>query len=346
MNPGGVAGLAIAVAITLLYFGTATAWAAVAAAIAVFLLGAVIPIEAAEPSGTVPDDPENWRRVGVIFPILCLFLTHLVFEIFDAAMKSVAVLVDSRAGLEQARHESDEQTTALLAIEQGATQAEVMRTAGQVAGSVAHDLNNALTPIIGWAELLAAQSDPVPDDVVEAVQVFSESADYAEALIDQLDYGEQEGGAAIESVEMKALVEESTSVIRRLVGPNVDVETRLESGCIVSIDRTRLRRVLMNLATNARDAMPDGGRLSFEVTRNELGVVLSISDDGTGMDHETARHVFEAFYTTKEPGHGTGLGLLGVSRIVEASGGKIDVESELGEGARFTIRWPDSEPFD
>jgi signal transduction histidine kinase len=100
----------------------------------------------------------------------------------------------------------------------------------------------------------------------------------------------------------------------------------------------------LNFATNARDAMPAGGRLSFELTRDELGVTLSIADDGMGMDDETRSHVFDAFYTTKEPGYGTGLGLLAVARMVGASGGEMAVESEPGEGTRFTIRWPDVEP--
>jgi signal transduction histidine kinase len=136
----------------------------------------------------------------------------------------------------------------------------------------------------------------------------------------------------------------SASVIRRLVGSDVEVETHLEPGCIVLLSRTELRRALLNFATNARDAMPAGGRLSFELTRDELGVTLSIADDGMGMDDETRSHVFDAFYTTKEPGYGTGLGLLAVARVVGASGGEVAVESERGEGTRFTIRWPDVEP--
>jgi two-component system cell cycle sensor histidine kinase/response regulator CckA len=237
-------------------------------------------------------------------------------------------------------------------LEQQLVQAQKMEAVGRLAGGVAHDFNNLLTAILGFNEIMAAEladDDPLQLEVNE----IRGAAERANALTRQLlTFGRRH---LIRRAELapNEVVEALAPMLRRLLGEDVALELALQPGAgVVRADRSQLEQVIVNLAINARDAMPDGGRLTIatavldvdaEFARTHLDVaegrylVLAVSDTGHGMDAETQEHMFEPFYTTKAESHGTGLGLATVYGIVKQTGGSISVYSEPGHGTTFRI---------
>ena len=233
-------------------------------------------------------------------------------------------------------------------------QAQKMEAVGRLAGGVAHDFNNVLTAIFGYADLLLDQfaiDDPRRADVVE----IRLSADRAAALTRQLLAFSRKQVVQPRTLDLNQTVKSVEKLLGRLVSDDVEVELELapQLGEVLA-DPGSIEQVLMNLAANARDAMPDGGRLRV-VTRNERVerdlddrpglaagdyVVLAVSDTGAGISTEVREHIFEPFFTTKEPGKGTGLGLATVYGVVKQSGGTIYVETEEGQGTTFVIYLP------
>ena len=233
-------------------------------------------------------------------------------------------------------------------------QAQKMEAVGRLAGGVAHDFNNVLTAIFGYADLLLDQfsaDDPRRADIVE----IRHSADRAAALTRQLLAFSRKQVVQPQTLDLNQTVRSVEKLLGRLVSDDVEVELDLspQLGEVLA-DPGSIEQVLMNLAANARDAMPDGGRLRV-ATRNEhvegelddrpglvAGdyVVLAVSDTGVGISSEVREHIFEPFFTTKEPGKGTGLGLATVYGVVKQSGGTVYVESEVGQGTTFVIYLP------
>ncbi len=243
-------------------------------------------------------------------------------------------------------------------MEEQLRNAQKMEAVGRLAGGVAHDFNNLLTAIIGYAELLAAElvpGSPLRRDADEIERAGKQAA----TLIRQLLAFGRRQVLKPEVLELNAVVAEVENMLRRLIGEDVELLLRL-SGALwaVKADRSQIEQVIVNLAVNARDAMPSGGKLSV-VTENfvlrerdpliaedmEPGeyVRLSIRDTGHGMDRDTMSRIFEPFFTTKETGKGTGLGLASVYGIVRQSGGHIRVESAPGEGTTFSVYLPRAE---
>jgi signal transduction histidine kinase/CheY-like chemotaxis protein len=228
---------------------------------------------------------------------------------------------------------------------------ERMAVAGRVAGSLAHDFNNLLTVVNGCAGLLLADLDPADPRRREAEDIL-EAGQRGAALTRQLLAFSRRQVLRPRPLDLNAVVEGMVGMIRRLLGEDIEVQTRLAPGLgAVLADPTQMEQVLMNLAVNARDAMPGGGRLLLETSPVELEagsrgirpgsyVVLTVADTGCGMDQATRARIFEPFFTTKEPGRGTGLGLATVYGIVEQSGGHIEVDSAPGQGTTFRLYFP------
>ncbi|MDQ3067765.1 MAG: PAS domain S-box protein [Actinomycetota bacterium] len=210
---------------------------------------------------------------------------------------------------------------------------------GRLAGGIAHDFNNLLTAIGGYSEFLAASfdsDDPRREDALEIVR----AAERASALTGQLLTFSRRQVLETEVLDFGEIIVGLGKLLSRLLGEKITLVTSVEADCFVTADRGQLEQVVTNLAVNARDAMPSGGRLDL-LLRAEAGLVeLIVGDTGMGMDADTIAHVFEPFFTTKEPGKGTGLGLATVYGIVAQADGEIFVASEPGAGTQFRVILP------
>jgi PAS domain S-box-containing protein len=240
-------------------------------------------------------------------------------------------------------------------LEQQVIQAQKMEAVGRLAGGVAHDFNNILTAIGGYTDLLLADL-PLDDPRREDVDEIHRAADRAAALTQQLLAFSRRQVLQPKVIDLNALVSNVEKLLRRLLGEDVLLATAL-AGDVgrVRADPGQLEQVIVNLAVNARDAMPTGGRLTLETSNVDLDaayaaehrsvvpgpyVVIAVSDTGTGMSADVQSHMFEPFFTTKEVGKGTGLGLATAYGIVKQSGGSIWVYSELGHGTTIKVYLP------
>jgi|RhiMethySRZTD1v2_1073278.scaffolds.fasta_scaffold15963_7 two-component system cell cycle sensor histidine kinase/response regulator CckA len=248
-----------------------------------------------------------------------------------------------------------ERTREREALEEQLRHAQKMEAIGQLAGGIAHDFNNMLTAILGYAELLTEQIGPDKPIGVDLQEIVI-AAQRATSLTRQLLAFSRKQTIKPVALSLNAVVETLEPMLRRLISANVSIRTSLDRQThVVLADKTQLEQVLMNLVVNARDAMPDGGTLTIATGNATLGAsdlarfpgamegeyaVITVSDTGVGMPPEVQRRIFEPFYTTKERGRGTGLGLAAVYGIVKQLGGNIWVESEPERGSSFTIYLP------
>ena len=240
-------------------------------------------------------------------------------------------------------------------LEQQLRQSQKMEAVGRLAGGVAHDFNNLLMVIKGHTELLL-NSLPPSEQHLRKIEQIDRAADRAAALTRQLLAFSRLQVLQPQVMNLNAVVQDMGRLLPRLIGEDIEllIRTAEDLGAIRA-DASQMEQILMNLAVNARDAMPGGGRLIIETSNADLDgrysakhpivregpyVLLSVSDTGTGMDAETQAHIFEPFFTTKAQGKGTGLGLATVYGVVKQSGGFIWVYSELGRGTTFKIYFP------
>ena len=228
-------------------------------------------------------------------------------------------------------------------LEMQLQQAQKMEAVGRLAGGIAHDFNNLLSTIIGFTEI--AQEELAPEG--EAGSCFEEvlrAARRGAALTRQLLIVGRRQAAAPEVMGINHGVEELLQMLRRLLGPDVELEVRcMACPDVILLDRTHFAQVLMNLVINARDAMPAGGIIRIATDNDNERVRLTVTDQGVGMSEEVQASIFEPFFTTKEAGKGTGLGLSTVYSIVQQSGASLELDSQPGEGATFTLSWPPGE---
>ena len=234
-------------------------------------------------------------------------------------------------------------------------QTRKMEVMGRLAGGVAHDFNNLLTVIVGHSDLLMTDLSTT-DPRRESVAAIAQAADRATRLTRQLLAFSRRDVVSPRVVNANQAVTKAQQLFPHLIGENIRVEVNLDPDIAnIRVDPDQLEQVLMNLAVNARDAMPDGGVLCIGTTSTTFDdafvhahpgaktgayVSVSVSDTGDGMDDDTAAQVFEPFYTTKTPSRGTGLGLATVYGIVEQCGGYITLETAPGHGATFTVSFP------
>jgi len=239
--------------------------------------------------------------------------------------------------------------TAQAALEQQLSEAQKLESIGRLAGGVAHDFNNLLTVINGYAAVLKAGL-PASHSLRDCAEEIAGAGARAATLTRQLLAFSRRQIIEPRPLDLNAVIGEAESMLRRLVGEDIEISTVLDPalGKVVA-DPSQMHQVLMNLAANARDAMPDGGRLRIQTANVEGAdfggpvVCLKVSDTGVGMTEEVRQNIFEPFFTTKEKGQGTGLGLATVYGIVRQSGGSIRVDSAPGHGTTFRICLPRAE---
>jgi CheY-like chemotaxis protein len=230
-----------------------------------------------------------------------------------------------------------------------------MEAVGRLAGGIAHDFNNLLTIISGYTEL-AMTRPHLPGEARSDIERIENAAGRAAGLVRQLLAFSRKQVLQPKILDLNQIVLNLDTLLRRLMDERIEMVTHVSENLgRVKADPAQIEQVIMNLVVNARDAMPDGGRLVLETSNVELDsdyavdhvsvkpgryVMLAVSDNGVGMDQQTVAHIFEPFFTTKESGRGTGLGLSTVYGIVKQSGGYIWVYSEPAKGSTFKVYLP------
>jgi two-component system cell cycle sensor histidine kinase/response regulator CckA len=311
-----------------------------------------------------PVEPEQWGAARAIRDGASVD-EEVLIEAADGSRKTIlmsSVPVRDRAGEITGAVTTSEDVTekraamaAQLQREEQQNQAEKMEAVGRLAGGIAHDFNNLLTGILSYSDLILQElrpSDPIRADVEQ----IRDAGQRAAGLTRQLLAFSRRQLLQPRVVSLNATVTELEPMLQRLLGADATLETELDPtlGKVI-VDPAQIEQVLVNLVLNAREAMPQGGRLRVTTAnaeaeparrQGEYGsqrgayVTISVSDTGVGIDASTRTRIFEPFFTTKHAGGRRGLGLSTVYGIVEQSGGHINVESELGQGATFTIYFP------
>ncbi|MEK7865326.1 MAG: response regulator, partial [Planctomycetota bacterium] len=284
------------------------------------------------------------RRRGDPIPV------EIAASVVDFTGEQRAILAIARDISERKRGEE-----ALRATEAQLRQAQKLEAIGRLAGGVAHDFNNLLTVMSGYSDLLLLRLPP-EDANRREIEEVKKAAMRASGLTRQLLAFSRKQVLQPVAVDLNAVVIDLERMLRRLIGEDIQFATQLGSGIgRVLADPSQVEQVIMNLVVNARDAMPQGGRVVLGTGETHLGpsrvyegepvrpgpyVRLSVSDTGCGMSEEIRAHIFEPFFTTKEAGKGTGLGLSTVYGIVRQSGGCIEIDSAPGKGSTFHIYLP------
>jgi CheY-like chemotaxis protein/two-component sensor histidine kinase len=217
-----------------------------------------------------------------------------------------------------------------------------LEVVGRLAGGIAHDFNNLLTVINGCAQLLEEEIATDPAHATALAAEIQRAGGQAAALTRQLLTFSRQRTVTPHALDLNAVVTEAAQVLVRLMGEKVKIRVVTEPNLPLAMaEASLLAQILLNLAVNARDAMPDGGTLTFSTSLAEPGWVrLTAADTGVGMTDDVKSHIFEPFFTTKDVGKGTGLGLSTVYGIVQTLGGKIRFHSELGRGTTFEVDLP------
>ncbi len=273
----------------------------------------------------------------------------------ELVIESSRTLVLDAEGKPRAKLIINTDVTPKKKLEAQLFQAQKMESVGRLAGGVAHDFNNLLTVILGFGEILEANPtlDAAGREVAKEIQLAGERA---ASLTRQLLAFSRNQILRPVPLQVNALLESLEKLLRRLIGEDIDLASRLDPHLgRIRADPSQIEQIVLNLAVNARDAMPRGGKLTIETRNVELDesynlqhahvptgpyICIAVSDTGVGMDEEVKSRIFEPFFTTKELGKGTGLGLATVYGIVTQSGGHIQVYSEKGQGASFKVYFP------
>jgi two-component system cell cycle sensor histidine kinase/response regulator CckA len=276
---------------------------------------------------------------------------------FRAAVVDITKRVQAEAELQTSNHRLEAALTELKETQARIVQQERLVAVGQLAAGIAHDFNNILTAILGFAKLIEMSPD-TPDSVKKDIIAIGCAGQRAAYLVRQILDFSRKSIRQPQQLDLASFVQNTVEYFRRTMPENIHISVEIEPGeYLLNADPVQLQQVLTNLAVNARDAMPKGGRLTIQLSRRNLRpgdslpceyletpsgkwVVLSVSDTGIGIPAEVLPHIFEPFFTTKGVGEGSGLGLAQVYGIVRQHEGCLDVSSHEDQGATFTIYLP------
>jgi PAS domain S-box-containing protein len=303
-------------------------------------------LEIAARSGSYQEEGWRVRKDGSVF-----VAEVLINPIHDRSGDLVGFAKITRDITQRKQAEKDlEQARAALA------QSQKMEAVGHLTGGIAHDFNNMLTAILGSLELLEIRQDAFSQGANRMLQVIRHAAEHGAELTRRLLAFSRKQALAPTLTDINRLVSGMSELLRRSLGKAVTVETVLAGGLWPAfIDANQVESALLNLAVNARDAMPNGGRLTIETGNSMLDddyarlhgdvtaghyIFVAVSDNGTGMSTDVLQRAFEPFYTTKEVGRGTGLGLSQVYGFVRQSGGHVELYSEIGRGTTVKMYFP------
>jgi len=297
------------------------------------IINQVLADAAGRPSGKIPSGSE----------------TVIIEQHRNALMRKLEQKI-RQLEAELAARKTAERETARL--QEQLLHAQKMESVGRLAAGVAHDFNNLLAVILSYAEL-ARKTAPQGGRFQADIEEIEKAARRGSQLTGQLLAFSRKQIFRLEKLDLIALLKDTTGMLSRLLGPDIQLRMELPSeSCMITADRTQIEQVVMNLAVNAAQAMPDGGTFRIAVKAVELDRTsapfdlegpffqLVVEDTGSGMDKATLERVFEPFFTTREQGKGTGLGLSTVYGIMKQSGGAILVDSTIGQGTIFTLFLP------
>jgi signal transduction histidine kinase/ActR/RegA family two-component response regulator len=309
-------------------------------------------LQAPPPAMSDSADPWNWARLSSFgIAIMAASLGSGVFLL----RKLSDTLSQRTVLLTRLREEAEEQGRTSLALDEAQKRlvhAHKLEAVGRLAGSVAHDFNNTLTVILSYAELLKSRAGAEPS-IADLIEPIVQAAEQGGELSRQLLTFSRKQIVKPRVLDVRQVLSTTERTLSRLVPPGIRVHApRSEDELCVRIDPTLLQQAVLNLALNARDAMPNGGDLYLEANAVEISedqglpllagpyVAVRVRDTGTGMTEDTLARIFEPFFTTKEPGLGTGLGLANVLETTAANAGHVHVASKLGEGSELTMYLP------
>lgn len=288
-------------------------------------------------------DLEGRRKDGTVFPIE-ISLSHIETNEGTIAVAFINDITERKNALSEKEK-----------LEHRLEHATKMEAVGRLAGGIAHDFNNLLTALSGFSEIVL---DELPEDhpLYEGARETYKTCQRSASLVRRLLTVSRRQILQPQVIDLNAKVGEIEKMLRGLLGEDIELGVKLERDlAYVRADESQIEQVILNLVVNARDAMPQGGRLSIQTTNVDIDdafvehhvgvrqgphILITISDTGEGIDAETMEHIFEPFFTTKEKGKGTGLGLATVYGIVQQSGGSIWAYSEPGQGTTFKIYLP------
>jgi signal transduction histidine kinase/ActR/RegA family two-component response regulator len=304
------------------------------------------------PSPVDPENPWNWLRssfyASAILAAVAGGTSFLLRELVNTLQERTDLIKKLRAeALERERTHAQ-----LVETQERLLHAHKLEVVGRLAGGIAHDFNNTLTVILSYSELIKSRlgrEHPATELADQVIQAAEQGGD----LTKQLLTFTRRQIVKPRTIDVQQVLRNTERALTRLVPRSIQVR-RIETSdeLYVTIDPTQLQQAILNLALNARDAMPEGGELTLEASARDLRepdelpllrghyVTIKVRDTGTGMKPETLARLFEPFFTTKEPGLGTGLGLANVRETTDAAGGHVSVHSELGKGSELTLYLP------
>jgi PAS domain S-box-containing protein len=285
-------------------------------------------------------------------------ISEMVFDSWYSPVRDESGEISGVIGVATDITERKRAEEALRESEERMWRQERMAAIGQLAGGIAHDFNNFLTTITLYAQILLRKPH-LPTDLKPNLETILEEARQATKLVRQVLDFSRRSMMETQPVDLVVFIEESVAILRRALPESIHLLIEVgRDECVVDADPTRIQQVVMNLALNARDAMPHGGELCIGLSQMQVGaetsrgkalpvdmpdgdwVCLSVSDTGTGMTDEVQSHLFEPFFTTKKPGQGTGLGLAQVYGIVKQHKGHIGFDTQMGQGTTFQVYFP------